>query len=83
MKWLCAERKWVFLVHVLQRHVLDHFIVVSARRGLIVDSAERFGVKLSVDDLASCCSDVSKELIVHDIRGMSTQKEGVNQEMRN
>lgn len=43
-----------FLVHVVQRYVVDYCIVVKVRRGHIFDSAERFVLKLSVEALDAC-----------------------------
>lgn len=53
-KWLCAWTGGVFLVHEVQRQVIDQCIVLNESRQFIADNAERFALKLRLEAFASC-----------------------------
>lgn len=63
-------------------NVVDHCIVVNARRGIIVESEERVAFLLSVEGLAACGSADATELKFEEIRDTVVQEESNNLKKR-
>lgn len=65
---LTVASSGIFIVRVLQENVVDHAVAIDAARNVIIDSAENFGIELSVSNLKRCGGNDSTDLRVVEVR---------------
>lgn len=65
----------VYVVTVYKEQVLNHYVIVGARQRIIIDSAEKFPLKLTEDLLRVCCVSDVMGLRISEIRKLVVQIE--------
>ena len=66
--WLGGAAHGVWIVRLKQRNVVDHCVVVDGVRGLILDSAEEYPLRLSAEALRLCGGSAATNLEVAEAR---------------
>ena len=66
--WIGKLNRGIWLVRLVQPHVVDHCVVVGGPRKLTIDSEEEYPVRLSVETLRLCGGDEADKLVVAEAR---------------
>ena len=66
--YLANRDSGVYVAHVFQLKVVTHAVVIDADRGLIIDSAEDYSIRLSEENLRRCGGDHAENLHIDEVR---------------
>lgn len=66
--YLATRESGVYIVHLYELKVATHALVIDVNRGLIIDSAEDYPMRLSEELLRKCGGDHAKALRVDEVR---------------
>ena len=67
-RYLATRETDFYLVHLVQHGVVNHAVVVDARRKLIIDSEEKYPLTLTEEVLRKCGGEEAENLQVEDLR---------------
>lgn len=71
--WVCKQGG-CWLVRLVVPKKIDHCVLVDGGRGIIVDCAEKYPLKLSMDCLRMCSGSKSPGLRVEEVRQVVLQR---------